>query len=251
MISIIIPTKNRVKNLVKVFDSLNTNSFNPNLVEVVLYVDNTDESTIEFLKTDANNHIKQVSVSAVIGSKTNLADTYNRAYAKTSGDIIMYSADDVLFRTKNWDALVYEEFNRYRDKICLVFGADGIQPIGTLATHGFLSRRGIETVGYVHPPKMGYNYSDNWLTDIYRRIDRLCYIPVYFEHSHWGVGKAPYDDTYKTGSDAPHQESIDLWQQSETDRIADSAKLKQSANIPGPIGNSNQAWIDLLYKKNN
>lgn len=247
MISIIIPTKNRVPNIIKVLESLNKNSFNHNQIEVVLYVDDDDTPSIDFLKTTAGDHLKKIALSAVIGKKTNLANTYNKAYLKATGDIIMYSADDVLFRTKNWDALVVEEFNRYPDKICLVFGADGIQPIGTLATHGFLSRRAIDTVGYVHPPAMGYNYSDNWLTDVYRRIDRLCYIPVYFEHCHWGVGKARYDDTYKNGSDAPHQESINLWRDSESARVADSLKLK-AVSTPGPQGNSNQNWINSLGK---
>lgn len=245
MISIIIPTKGRVQNLIKVFKSLNDTVYNPNDVEVVFYVDRDDDDTKDFFKNDADKHIKFIPTSVVVGDKVNLAETYNRAYKKASGDIIMYSADDVMFRTKHWDVLVREEFDRYEDDICLVFGADGVQPIGTLATHGFLTRKAIDILGYVHPPEMGYNYSDNWLTDIYRKIDRMCYTPVYFEHCHWGVGKAEYDDTYRTGSDAPHDDSISLWREEDSRRDSDVEKLRSSMR-QGPVGNSNPSWINVV-----
>lgn len=249
MISVIIPTKNRVKNLIKVFDSLNTNTYFYQDVEVVLYVDGDDEPTINFLKNDISNHNGKINVNAIIGKeKVKLADTYNKAFEKCSGEIIMYSADDVHFRTKNWDVLIKEEYDRYEDKIALVFGADGIQPIGTLATHGFLSRKAIEAIGYVHPIGMGYNYSDNWLTDIYRKLNRLVYTPVYFEHCHWGVGKAEYDETYKTGSDAPHDDSIDLWRSSEQARD-EAVDTLTSLKTTGPVGNSNFDFLDAMQGK--
>lgn len=251
MISIIIPTKNRVSNLKKVLKTLNDNTLFPKQVEVVFYVDSDDTNTIHFLKTDVNKHLGLIPGTAIINKeKLKLADTYNYSFKKCKGDIIMYSADDVHFKTKNWDALIREEFDRYGDKVCLVFGADGMQPIGTLATHGFLSRRAIEQVGYVHPIGMGYNYSDNWLTDIYRKLDRLCYTPVYFEHCHWGAGKAEYDKTYRTGSDAPHDDSIDLWRDSLEQRNEDVIKLREILNPVEdqyPKGNSNKENLKSIY----
>ena len=248
MISIIIPTKNRVENLKKVLKTLNENTLHPKQVEVVLYVDSDDISTIDFIKSgDINTYLDKIPGTALVNKKKlKLADTYNYAFKKCKGDIIMYSADDVHFKTKNWDILINEEFNRYPDKVCLVFGPDGMQPNGTLATHGFLSRRAIEQLGYVHPVGMGYNYSDNWLTYIYRHLGRLCYTPVYFEHCHWGAGKAEYDETYKTGSDGPHDDSIDLWSGSLTQRNKDIENLKQILS-PGPPGNSSKENLKTIY----
>jgi len=240
MISIIIPTKDRTDNLKEVFKSLNETTLYSKEVEVVLYIDYDDKNTIDFLKNEINDHIGVIKTSAIVGkTKIKLADMYNESFKKCTGDIIMYSADDVRFKTQHWDVLVNEEFNRYADKICLVFGPDGIQPIGTLATHGFLSRAAIEKIGYVHPIGMGYNYSDNWLTYIYRKLNRLCYTPVYFEHCHWGVGKATYDNTYKTGSDASHDDSIDLWRNSLEQRDKDVVSL-QEIITSGPVGNSTE-----------
>tara|TARA_R100001129_G_scaffold16887_1_gene11035 strand:- start:16841 stop:17602 length:762 start_codon:yes stop_codon:yes gene_type:complete len=248
MISIIIPTKNRVENLKKVLKTLNDNTLQPKQVEVIFYVDSDDNDTIDFIKSgNINTHLDKIPGTAIVNKdKPKLADMYNRAFSKCRGDIIMYSADDVHFKTKNWDILIAEEFNRYSDKVCLVFGPDGMQPNGTLATHGFLSRRAIEQVGYVHPVGMGYNYSDNWLTYIYRKLGRLCYTPVYFEHCHWGSGKAEYDQTYKTGSDAPHDDSIDLWRGSLEQRTKDINILKQIITS-GPLGNSNKENIKTIY----
>jgi glycosyltransferase involved in cell wall biosynthesis len=248
MISIIIPTKNRVNNLKKVLKTLNDNTLLPKQVEVIFYVDHDDSNTINFIKSgEINKHLGKIPGSAIVNSdKLKLADTYNYSFKKCKGDIIMYSADDVHFKTKNWDALVREEFNRYPDKICLVFGPDGMQPNGTLATHGFLSRRAIEHIGYVHPIGMGYNYSDNWLTDMYRKLDRLVYTPVYFEHCHWGCGKAELDETYRSGSDAPHDDSIDLWVNSSDQREGDIQKLREILQS-GPRGNSNKENLKAIY----
>ena len=32
---------------------------------------------------------------------------------------------------------------------------------------------------------------------------------------HWGANKAEYDETYKLGSDAPHDNSIAIWEDKE------------------------------------
>ena len=61
MISIIIPTKNRVENLKKVLKTLNENTLHPKQVEVVLYVDSDDISTIDFIKSgDINTYLDKI-----------------------------------------------------------------------------------------------------------------------------------------------------------------------------------------------
>jgi glycosyltransferase involved in cell wall biosynthesis len=215
-ISIILPSKNRVQNIINLCKSIRETTANTSNIELIIYIDKTDEESLKFFKNQIDTNTLKLNISVVTGTETKLSQMYNKAFAKSTGDIVMYAADDLYFNTKGWDFVVRQEFNRYKDRICLVFGYDGIQPPGTIATHGFVSRKSIETLGYLHPPKFGYNYTDNWLTEIYRQIDRLIYIPVYFEHRHWGVGKAPYDSTYKNGSDAPHQDSKDAWEDKES-----------------------------------
>ena len=39
---------------------------------------------------------------------------------KASHDIVMLMGDDVQVRTRNWDQLIVDEFNKYEDKILMV-----------------------------------------------------------------------------------------------------------------------------------
>jgi len=224
-ISIIVPTRRRPQNVQNICKSVAETASGFYDIEMVFYVDRDDADTIALFKDPDAAKKLNVSANVVVGDRVNLGQTYNKAYAKATGDIIMYAADDVYFGTKSWDFLVVDEFKHFKDQICLVFGYDGIQPKGTLATHGFISRKSIDVLGYVHPGDFGYNYADNWMTEIYRQIGRLRYLPIYTEHRHWGVGKATYDDTYRLGSDAPHKESIALWED-KTRLFADIEKLR-------------------------
>ena len=67
MISIIIPTKNRINNLKEVFKSLNETTLYSKEVEVVLYVDYDDDPTVDFLKNEINDYIGIIKTSAIIG----------------------------------------------------------------------------------------------------------------------------------------------------------------------------------------
>ncbi len=214
-ISILVPTRNRVKNIKNLVTSVYNTAKNLKDLEIVFYVDSDDENTKEFFVKEKES----LRFTHLINTKLIVADrqptfgeTNNCCFRESSGDIIMMAADDVYFQTQNWDQIVVDEFDKFKDKIALVFGYDGIQPPGTLATHSFVSRRSVEILGYVTPSDFGYNYADNWITEIYRQVGRLHYIPVYFEHRHWGVGKAVFDDTYKHGSHGPHENSIKIWE---------------------------------------
>ncbi len=75
MISVIIPTKNRVKNLIKVFDSLNTNTYFYQDVEVVLYVDGDDDpTTINEAPLSCTSILLTAFLSSINESQTGLQD---------------------------------------------------------------------------------------------------------------------------------------------------------------------------------
>jgi hypothetical protein len=214
-ISILIPTRKRIQNIKNLVESVYSTAKNINNIELAFYVDSDDEETKAFFAKEKEKpkftHLIETKV-VIQDRQATFGETNNVLYRISTGDIVMMAADDVCFRTKNWDQIVTDEFEKYPDKIVLIFGYDGIQPPGTLATHSFVSRRAVDILGYVTPSDFGYNYADNWITEIYRQIGRLIYIPVYFEHCHWGVGKATFDETYEKGSHAPHDNSIKIWE---------------------------------------
>ena len=230
-ISLLIPTRKRVNNLKRLIQSVYTTASDPSNIQLAFYVDDDDTETIEFFK-DEQIHKRFTNifntVIVVQPRQETFGEINNILCRNTSHEILMLGADDIVFRTKNWDNLVISEFKKYPDGIALVFGYDGIQPPGTLATHSFISRKSTDILGYATPGDFGYNYADNWMTELYRQNDRLIYLPIYIEHAHWGVGKATYDETYKLGSDAPHSNSIAIWED-KTRLNADIQKLR--ANI--------------------
>jgi len=213
--SILVPTRKRVKNIKNLVQSVYSTTKNLNNIELLFYVDKDDIETQNFFDQEKvkPRFTHLISTKVIVQERQpTFGETNNVLYRASTGDIIMMAADDVCFRTQNWDEIVASEFEKYPDNIALVFGYDGIQPPGTLATHSFVSRKAIDILGYVTPSDFGYNYADNWITEIYRQVNRLIYIPVYFEHCHWGIGKAPFDETYERGSHAPHDNSIKIWE---------------------------------------
>ena len=240
-ISILVPTRKRVNNVKRLLQSIHDTALHSELIEIIFYVDHDDQESIDFIQALSNNSKIKTGIKLHIDKRDKPGYIYEQLYKKAAGNIIMTAADDIKFNTKKWDYLVQEEFNFYPDKILLVFGYDGLQPPGSIATHYFQSREAIEKVGYVMPKDFGYNYSDNWMTTMYRAIGRLSYIPIYVEHIHWGAGKAPYDEIYKEGSDAPHEESIKLYQDKER-RDKDIEILKQGID-------ENLCFYDRYYEE--
>lgn len=227
-ISLIIPTRKRISNVKRLVESVYNTAQDINNIQLMFYVDDDDQDSIDFFDKEKANpkftHLIDTKI-VVEPRQERFGETNNILYRASDGDILMLGADDIAFRTKNWDHIVREEFGKHPDRLALVFGYDGIQPPGTLATHCFISRRGADAVGYASPGDFGYNYADNWMTELYRQIDRLRYVPMHIEHMHWGVGKAEYDETYRLGSDAPHDESKAIWE--DKDRLtADIKKLQ-------------------------
>jgi len=196
MISILLPTRNRPENIRKCITSIIESCDDVDDIEICSYVDDDDELSIpafsEFT-SEINIEVYQAERQPI---HIRLSTHYNVLYPVCRGDIIMYCADDVMFNTKGWDTLVINEFDRYDDKILLVYGKDGFQN-EKIATHGFMHRNWIDTIGYVHPPYFGVAYADNWVTDVATKVGRIKYIEsLELEHMHPAAGKGEWNQTY-------------------------------------------------------
>ena len=191
-ISILIPTRNRPTNVRKVVHSIMSNAFDSNLVEVVFYVDHDDRSFPD--------EIISLNVKKIVGPRLWLSVLQNILYSHASGEIIMYAADDIQFQTQNWDQMVRDKFREIDDGIGLVFGNDLGSYGASIALHGFLHRKWINTVGVWVAPGRGSLY-DLWATEVAKDLGRLFYLKdLSIAHIHYrqGEAKAIFDDTYKT-----------------------------------------------------
>jgi hypothetical protein len=120
----------------------------------------------------------------------------NFLFAQSSGSIIMYGADDIIFRTQNWDSLV-EESLKIPGK-WLVHANDLSRNTGRIATHGFVLREYSENLGYLIPPYFEALFCDTYITWLARKSGGEIYLKdVQIEHMHPDWGKSAVDLTYE------------------------------------------------------
>src|SRR5215472_12410251 len=103
MISLLCPTRRRPANLRRLYDSIQATATRDYPIELFCYVDEDDEQTI----AEAN---LIPGVRYEIGPRLLLGDYWNALAAKATYEIVMMSADDMVFRTPGWDMYVTNAF---------------------------------------------------------------------------------------------------------------------------------------------
>lgn len=227
LISILCPTRRRpgqVRELVRT--AIETAAY-PERLQFVFYVDGDDPTRAEVQGLQTGGSIANGGVVVITGPRVVLSAMWNECYALAEGDVLMQCGDDIRFRTRHWDQQVLSQFLRYPDRIVLVHGEDGIQG-KRIATHGFIHRRWVQTVGYFVPPRFASDYNDMWLTEVADAIGRRVYLPqVYTEHMHPVAGKGPLDRTHQERLERHNAQDCDrIWRDTKPERAADAAKLR-------------------------
>lgn len=193
--SIICPTRKRPLSIVRLLKSLRDTSDDLANVEVLFYVDLDDTITQGAIPNILSTN-KDISTKWIIGPRILLCQMSNELSKLASGEILFLCGDDVVFETKGWDFEVTKEFEKVKDKVLLVYGKDGIQN-EKLATHFFVHRVWLETLGYIVPPLFGGDYADNWAMSVAINLNRLVYKEnLRLTHYHVIAGLAPMDETY-------------------------------------------------------
>ena len=222
MISIIFPTRKRPQNVIRLVDSILSTADDANNLELCLYLDEDDTESVSAVA----NVAERISTQALCGNLKIGSQMYNELYRIIDGEIIMFAADDIVFKTKGWDTIVTKKFDEYPDKILFVYGEDGYQH-GRIGTHGFIHANWADTVGYVLPPQLASAYTDEWVTELDIRVNRNCYIPeLVVEHLHPANGKAPNDSTYTNRTEIAGDIGA-FYRSLEKTRIEDAEKLQQ------------------------
>lgn len=229
MISILIPTRKRAKKLKTMYESLHHMTSESNDVEVLFYIDDDDSQTITFIENNKNKFT--IPVKHIIGPRVSLGEACNQLYNICSGDLIMGGADDIVFKTQDWDAVLHDKFKNIKDKICLFSLNDLYQDPTKLATHPVISREALDVFGHYLPPEIDCNYGDEWLTYIFKEIDRYFPQPdIVVEHMHWLVGKGDRDNTYVEGSANMNRHSYQAFTDNKDKRDLLVEKLRKVLN---------------------
>lgn len=191
MISILSPTRKRPNHIKNLIQSIHDTADDMSDLELVLYIDEDDNSYDELLLEDHGITIKYIK-----GPKIVISDMWNKCCDIATGPIYHHASDDFLYRSKSWDSLVKQHFENSIDKIILLYGRDGHQD-ANLGTLSFLHENWVKTVGYLVPGFFDVDWCDTWINDVSHGIGRRVYDPnIYTEHLHWNAGKSEVDETY-------------------------------------------------------
>jgi hypothetical protein len=223
VISLVCPTRGRPAKFASMVATAHRTASYDLRVEVVAYLDDDDPTAARYRAFDY-----PLPTKLVVGERCTLTDAWNRAAERASGDVWMLAADDLRFRTPDWNVIVEGALRgAYPDGIGLAYGRDG-HADERMATHPFVTRRWVEVVGRFTPPHFVADYVDLWLHDVAQRVDRCLYLPgLLVEHMHPAFGKGEWDDTHAerleraAGANLPQ-----LWDELEPERAAEAERLK-------------------------
>jgi hypothetical protein len=163
---------------------------------VTVGIDNDDEIGMETAKELASLYDVKIVVHDASKLGIGTATRWNELLRATKADIYGMGSNDCVYATKGWDNLLRQAFEKWPDRIGMVYGNDLLQG-EKLATYPFVSQQWTDTLGYFTPEWVKHYYSDTYIHELAKRIGRCQYIPeLIIEHLHYGVNKNVKDETY-------------------------------------------------------
>jgi len=225
LISITVPSRGRVEELGRMIRSAYETATYPRSLEVWAYVDSDDP--------EYGNYISDYDCAParfISGDRRLLSECWNvcaKAALLRRSEILMHGGDDIEFQTPGWDQMVRDAFAASEDKILLVQGDDLSPNREALATHGFVHRRWVETVGYFLPPLFSCDWNDVWLTEVADMIGRRVMLPFVTEHQHFSFEKREKDQTdFEREERGREDDVVGIFERTRRDRVRDAAKLR-------------------------
>lgn len=213
MFSILCPSRGRPANITRLYKSLKDTTEGE--WELLVRLDDDDPARLEYPGF--------TQLTYITAPRRLMSALWNDLVLYALGDVLMMCGDDVTFNSEGWDSEVRAAFPA--DTVALIHGNDLSPNSATIATHPFLSRLWVETVGYLTPPYFTSDYVDLWLTEVADVLNRRVYLPdVIVEHHHPSFDKADWDATYQERVErADGMEQI--WAETADKRREDSVKL--------------------------
>lgn len=232
-IAILVPTRERMNNRLTLLFSLLTTVSDINNISVYYGVDK-DDPTLETIKKVA----KAIPCLKVLEIENNgqflgLGKLWNLLVDNSTEEIISMIGDDMVFKTKDWDLKIIDEFkNGPKDNIKAVHCNDDFHG-DKLAVNLFCHRKYAEVMGGFMREEFKINWVDQWLHQVFSAFDRLTYRgDIMIEHRHWVLGKNVRDNTAARMAVADVNKISDkLWYSLKDERINDVNKLAAYLNI--------------------
>ncbi len=194
-ITFVCPTRHRPANLKKLLTSVVRTTYSK--IYFKFYVDDDDLVSQQALESFKKEYHDILDISYIVGPRLHFLSEASNILARVVDEgILFFCGDDVEVASWGFDLTVNKHFAAVPDKILLVYGDDGIQR-EKLATHFFIHKNWVNTLGHVLPPIFTGDWVDNWVTEVSTRINRIKYDPdLLLPHNHCTAGLAPLDNVY-------------------------------------------------------
>ncbi len=202
----------------------------------MLYVDDDDPALGSYEKviSELSAHYSASSIILTIGPSIGVPRAANVLFDSATADVFMTSNDDQVFIDSGWDDRLDLEIAKYPDGIYCMWFNDNWES-ENFCTFPVLSRRWIETLGYLQFPFFEHFFADAWIWMLAKALGRDHYISdLTVEHRHWKTGKSAKDATYEkhltTEGDSRHARDRAVIDKFERYFIADVEALKNVMN---------------------
>jgi hypothetical protein len=127
-----------------------------------------------------------------VGPNQSTCYSWNLMCEKASNDIVMLMGDDVQVQTQNWDQIILDQFDKFKDKILMVVPSDGrakgnknlskkitLWPDEPLpAAHFAVHKNWTNTLGYLAPAFFWHWHVDSYTQKVARKLNRCLYLPT-------------------------------------------------------------------------
>ena len=231
-IAILVPTRERMNNRLTLLFSILTTVSDINNVNIYYGVDK-DDPTLETIKKVAKGipSLKVIEIENE-GKFLGLGKLWNILVKESTDDIISMIGDDMVFKTKDWDLEILNEFKEmHSDNIKAVHCNDDCHG-AKLAVNLFCHRKYAEVLGVFMREEFKINWIDQWLHQVFSSVGRLKYRgDIMIEHRHWVLGKDKKDNVADRMAVADVNKISDkLWYDLVEERIKD---VKTISNYMG------------------
>jgi glycosyltransferase involved in cell wall biosynthesis len=192
-ISVILPSRRRPRQLDNFLKSLFKSTKKPKEVEIILCLDEDDDSYHETISPFKN-------IVQLIGPRRSLGEITHAGIEKSTGDIIFLCNDDIEVSAYGWDEDFRDIHKQYADKIYLI-GPNDLNKAPSLLVFPAFSRRVYNNLSNF--PKMYSGaFIDAHINEIFSSLkhngeDRIHYFNnIHFAHRHFRVTGHKPDEVY-------------------------------------------------------
>ena len=183
MISFCCPSRGRPELAKRLIDTA-TKTQKGN-TEFLFYLNDDDPKLEEYKDLLDDKHY-------TVGPNQSTCYSWNLMCEKASNDIVMLMGDDVQVQTQNWDQIISDQFDNFKDKILMVVPSDGrvkgnkdysdkiaLWPDKPLpAAHFAVHKNWTNTLGYLAPVFFWHWHVDSYTQKVARKLNRFLYLPT-------------------------------------------------------------------------